>query len=183
MATPKQIAANRANAQQSTGPQTAAGKARARRNSYKHGLLSKELLLSWEEEKDYRRLLNALVEEHQPEGATEVLLVEQMAVATWKLARLTGMETAIMTRQFNGFLQLSHKTDPAKSTAEKFQYALSNTLPKNLQALLNYESLLSKGFHRALNTLTSMQQRRMDVIDGEATEVIADSASETPQDE
>ena len=38
MATEKQIAANRANALRSTGPKTAAGKSKASRNSYRHGL-------------------------------------------------------------------------------------------------------------------------------------------------
>lgn len=38
MATNKQIAANRRNARNSTGPRTAAGRKRARRNSYRHGL-------------------------------------------------------------------------------------------------------------------------------------------------
>jgi hypothetical protein len=37
MATAKQIAANRANAQRSTGPRTAAGKARSSQNAFKHG--------------------------------------------------------------------------------------------------------------------------------------------------
>lgn len=38
MATPAQIAANRRNALKSTGPRTAAGKARSRMNALKHGL-------------------------------------------------------------------------------------------------------------------------------------------------
>jgi len=38
MATEKQIAANRANARLSTGPRTIAGKQRASRNAYRHGL-------------------------------------------------------------------------------------------------------------------------------------------------
>jgi hypothetical protein len=38
MATEKQIAANRANAKRSTGPRTAAGRAKSSRNSYRHGL-------------------------------------------------------------------------------------------------------------------------------------------------
>ena len=38
MATEKQIAANRANAQKSTGPKTAAGKLKSSRNAYRHGL-------------------------------------------------------------------------------------------------------------------------------------------------
>jgi hypothetical protein len=38
LATEKQIAANRANAQKSTGPKTAAGKLKSSRNAYRHGL-------------------------------------------------------------------------------------------------------------------------------------------------
>jgi hypothetical protein len=38
MATDKQIAANRANAQKSTGPKTAAGRLKSSRNAYRHGL-------------------------------------------------------------------------------------------------------------------------------------------------
>ena len=38
MTSPKREAANRANAQRSTGPRTAAGKSRSRRNAFRHGL-------------------------------------------------------------------------------------------------------------------------------------------------
>ena len=38
MASEKQIAANRANAQRSTGPRTAVGKMRSSRNAFRHGL-------------------------------------------------------------------------------------------------------------------------------------------------
>jgi hypothetical protein len=43
MATDKQIAANRRNALQSTGPRTPLGKAQSRLNSIRHGLLSKAM--------------------------------------------------------------------------------------------------------------------------------------------
>jgi hypothetical protein len=38
MATERQIAANRANAQKSTGPKTAAGRLKSSRNAFRHGL-------------------------------------------------------------------------------------------------------------------------------------------------
>jgi hypothetical protein len=38
LATEKQIAANRANAQKSAGPKTSAGKLKSSRNAYRHGL-------------------------------------------------------------------------------------------------------------------------------------------------
>lgn len=60
MATAKQIAANRANAQRSTGPRTAAGKARSSQNAFKHGL-SLNLPLSAEMPSRLKALLTELV--------------------------------------------------------------------------------------------------------------------------
>jgi hypothetical protein len=45
MASEKQIAANRANAMRSTGPKTAAGKLKASRNAFRHGLSTE---VSWD---------------------------------------------------------------------------------------------------------------------------------------
>src|SRR5829696_4299585 len=46
----KQIQANRRNALMSTGPKTPQGKAAARHNALRHGLLSREMLVPGEEE-------------------------------------------------------------------------------------------------------------------------------------
>ena len=42
----KQLAANRRNAKKSTGPKTTAGKVRARRNSLRHGLLARDVVVT-----------------------------------------------------------------------------------------------------------------------------------------
>src|ERR1700728_3187477 len=42
MATPAQVAANQANSQKSTGPTSPEGQARSSRNSFQHGLYSKD---------------------------------------------------------------------------------------------------------------------------------------------
>lgn len=166
MISPRQIAANRANAQKSSGPKTAAGKARSSRNSLKHGLLSRELVLPWEDEREYRRLLKALLDEHGPEGATETLLVEQMAIAMWKLARLAGIEAAVLHQRLDDSLRLSSLAALPKE--ERFQAALSFILPPNQQVLLNHENQLNKGFYRALATLKRLQTERR-TLPGEAS--------------
>jgi hypothetical protein len=45
MSSDKQVAANRLNAQRSTGPRTPAGKARVSFNALKHGLTGREVVL------------------------------------------------------------------------------------------------------------------------------------------
>jgi len=50
MTSPKQIAANRQNARRSTGPKTAKGKAVAKMNAVKHGILARHVVLNREDE-------------------------------------------------------------------------------------------------------------------------------------
>ena len=47
MPSDRKIAANRANGALSRGPKTPEGKARSARNSLKHGLLARAILLEW----------------------------------------------------------------------------------------------------------------------------------------
>jgi hypothetical protein len=73
------LAANRANAKKSTGPRTAAGKARSASNAFQHGLYSM---------KNYQHLvmhpnlvaatIHNLLEEYQPVTPTEHMLLQQL---------------------------------------------------------------------------------------------------------
>ena len=56
MASERQIAANRLNAQASPGPRTAEGKAASSRNALTHGLTARTLLLEGEDPQEDRRL-------------------------------------------------------------------------------------------------------------------------------
>ena len=49
----RKLAANRANAQRSTGPRTAAGKARAAGNALVHGVLSRRVVLPGEDPAEF----------------------------------------------------------------------------------------------------------------------------------
>ena len=59
MATDKQIAANRLNAQKSTGPKTPEGRAAVRLNAIKHGLTAQSLVLPGENPEDFDELFQA----------------------------------------------------------------------------------------------------------------------------
>ena len=60
MSTEKQIAANRANGARSRGPKTPEGKARAARNSTRHGLLARSILREGESRDRFDHLLHLL---------------------------------------------------------------------------------------------------------------------------
>ena len=89
--TNKQLQANRRNSLASTGPRTLSGKNRSARNATKHGILSAQVASAnhseHEDAQQFFKLLADLTEEFEPVGTLEGLLVEQIAVAYWRLAR------------------------------------------------------------------------------------------------
>src|ERR1700704_1891841 len=96
MATEKQTAANRLNAQKSTGPKTPEGRAAVRLNGVKHGITAETLVLKGESEADFTALLDSYEAEHDPATPTEEALVQQLAMATWRLRRLYHAEAALL---------------------------------------------------------------------------------------
>ena len=58
-------------------------------NALKHGILSRYTVLSHENHADYESLVNSLMAEHLPAGATEQHLVEELASIIWRKDRPT----------------------------------------------------------------------------------------------
>jgi len=77
-----------------TGPRTPQGKERSKRNALKHGILSQVALLKGESRAEYDALLNGLRENLQPQGTLEEVLVEKLALCTWRHRRVIIAETA-----------------------------------------------------------------------------------------
>lgn len=97
MMTEKQIAANRANAQKSTGPKTAAGRAVSKMNALKHGILSQQVLVHGMNLKESRQELAQLHQqfrdELKPVGPVEEMLVDQIVTARWRWRRALTAES------------------------------------------------------------------------------------------
>lgn len=91
-----QRAAARLNGARSRGPVTAAGKARASRNAFRHGLdATVHLLAPGEDPAALERLRSALFAEYRPDRPSRALLVERLAAATWKLRRAERLEAIL----------------------------------------------------------------------------------------
>lgn len=162
MATRKQIAANKSNARKSTGPKTATGKESAKRNAFKHGVFSRELFLPWESEAAFKELFNGLIDDLKPEGATELLLVEQMAVTIWKRARLNGIEAKVIQRSVN--IQMDSIAHPERTAAERRDEGLAmSLLSPQYNQLIKYQGLLSREQQQTYMTLLARQQERLTI--------------------
>src|SRR3984893_5482052 len=86
-------AVNKANAQKSTGPRTAAGKQRSSLNALRHGLTGHTIVLPTEDQSAYQRHSQAFLAEYQPQGATETQLVQSLLDTSWQLNRASAVET------------------------------------------------------------------------------------------
>src|SRR6187399_1210154 len=97
----ERLAANRANAQKSTGPKTLEGRAASPMNALKHGLLSQEVLICsphrYESEAELFALHDRFRNELQPMGPIEQMLADQIVTTHWRLRRVLAAESAEMT--------------------------------------------------------------------------------------
>ena len=133
--TPKQLAANRRNAQQCTGPRTPEGKARSRWNAVKHGVLAKAVvpqpaqrpaeglaclgeaalagLQPYESRDEFDHLLAVLRDEFAPQSAIEEMLIEAIATCYWRIARIVRTEAAAISQRL-----ISAEDDVAEARTE-----------------------------------------------------------------
>src|SRR5580698_10373072 len=92
MATKRQIAANRRNAKKCTGPKTAEGKAASSMNALRHGLRARTVVLPDENREEFDQIHAGLQNQYQPQNPSEQYLVDQAAIAQWKLVRAEVFE-------------------------------------------------------------------------------------------
>ena len=92
MATPAQIAANRANAQKSTGPRSVEGKSASRFNALKHGIDAVSVIIPGEDSAEYEALAADYRDEYRPQSASESFHVDTMLRADWLKRRMEIVE-------------------------------------------------------------------------------------------
>ena len=134
------LAANRGNAQLSTGPKTPEGKARAAQNALKHGLTSRSLIVLPGQEEEFAALEASLRAEVQPATTLEHLLFDQLLHAAWNLRRIRRLEAELCDGARDPL------TDPA--------------LEARLNTLARYQARAERSFYRALKELRALATQR-----------------------
>ena len=179
MTTQAQIQANRKNAQKSTGPKTPEGRDAVRLNGLKHGLASEILVLPGESVADFENLLDSLAAEHQPATPTEVILVRQMAMASWRLNRLLHMEGAYYHTRRNKLE--AHFEDYFADVTEPGRQAIIADGDQALLTFSRYEARLERSFHKGLTALQRLRaQRKSEMTNQSQSQAApAPSAAET----
>ncbi len=149
-------AANKTNAQKSTGPRTAAGKQRSSLNALRHGLTGHVVVLPSEDYAAYQRHLRRFVDQFQPQGALEEQLVQSLGDTAWRLNRVPATEATFLT------LAAERQTDSVQINEPRAAAALAQAqaFHQHCQALANismYEQRLARLFDRTLKQLREIQ--------------------------
>ena len=95
MATDKQIAANRLNAQKSTGPKTSDGKQRSRQNAVRHGLTAETVIGILEDADEYRAFEEEIIADCHPTPTIEHSLANRLASLLWRMRRASTIELGL----------------------------------------------------------------------------------------
>lgn len=187
-------AANRANAQKSTGPRTDAGKARASLNAISHGLSSARAVLPDEDADEYARSIRELEADMKPRGALERQLVHRIGGLFWRLARVARIEQALwecreagrqrdfkvtqMSRQmFPTPFDAIRSIDPPKDHSDAEFIASQFEMDKTsaIEKLAIYEQRLGRQLHAAMREFRELRK-----IQNEATEETPPAPEQAP---
>ena len=154
---PKRLAANRQNAQKSTGPRTPAGKQKTSQNSLKHALCSQSPRLESECGPTYNIFIEELRESLHPAGVVQEHLFHQLTSILWRLQRANETENQLYA------LQQRNDDPPCLTLAKAFH---KNPTSNPFLLYSRYERHLRNTYLRLLRELKNLQKQ--DAADTEA---------------
>jgi hypothetical protein len=102
----RRIAANRLNAQASTGPKDTS---RTRYNSMTHGLRAQHVVLPGESQEEYQERLETWTCEYDPQSDRERYLITRIVNASWRMDRAVAVEKALARQNRNALIEGQEK--------------------------------------------------------------------------
>ena len=165
----KRIEANRRNAQQSTGPRTAQGKAKSAANSTTHGFsglhvnpLAPGCFLQIEDESQFLGLLNEYVVTYNPQHRDELDLLTEGVYAKWRQQRIWMAETSQIETA------IAQNESELRKTLPMANAHLANGIAKSeaiLKLYLRYDAQLHRHYRNCLKDLRDLQAERLTPIE------------------
>ena len=150
MATLQQIEANRANAQKSTGPTSAEGRAAVRFNALKTGIDAQSQVIPGEDPAALTLLAAEYYDRYQPATPEVRALVDTLATAEWLQRRFRALEAQLWQYNIQG---LYH---PAKGLEVAQVYDRESDVFNRLQRRID---ATERTYHRTLAALQKIESR------------------------
>jgi len=162
MSSLKRVLSSRANGSRSRGPVTPAGKQASSLNAIRHGLLAKCVVLTNECRENFEILMAQHIDRYRPADDVELSVVEEMAVAFWRMRRAKAIETRL-------FDDAIHTREPGDEVGRITGAFTDLALSPQLALLHRYEARLHhirqrafKNIHILRNTPPSPNEPTLD---------------------
>jgi hypothetical protein len=197
MATDQQIAANRRNAQKSTGPRSAAGKTQSALNARKHGFAGSTFtVVRLEDLKALDHLRQDALDTYRPVNSQEIFAVERIALCQMALLRVARLESGMLTSCLDRTLgpegeqlcfmsaQMAGDGDIEITRAQNRNFALSTGFHMNTQKphtwelFLRYQAQTERQYRRAIEDLQRLRALRPESDEAEIEETPNEPNSE-----
>ena len=149
MSSLRRINASRAHAARSQGPITAEGKQRSSANAISYGLLAKCVVMENESGERFDELVTQYIERFAPADGVELGMVEEMAVAHWRMRRARAIENRLMEKALGN--------QPPGDEAARIAAATPG-----LNRIHRYEAHLHRIYQRARLNLVLLRQVQID---------------------
>jgi hypothetical protein len=156
---PARVAANRVNAQRSTGPITAEGKAKVSLNAVKTALTGRTVVLPSDDAAAYQSHMLAYQNEFNPVGAQETDLVASVANSMWRLQRIACLEQNLYAKGFVEFAPLFAASDPSQRAA-LIELHTHQAYEKQFRNLQLQEARLVRRREKEIAEIRQLQQER-----------------------
>ena len=145
---PDQLAANRANAANSTGPRTAEGKLRSAQNARKHGFTATGFAVGvpsgpLEDLNEVAALREDLIETYRPVNSQELFAIERVALAQQAILRAARLEA--------GFLSNCLSESFGTNGQPRFPMNPQLTADIEISQAQNHNYLLGDGFYHLIS--------------------------------
>jgi hypothetical protein len=139
----KKLAANRNNAQKSTGPR------------HKKTILSNAVLISGESAEYFHAFLESVSAEFTPATPTERILVEKMAVAQWRTLRLWTIQSVSINHEIER--QSAVTPDASQVTRAMLAMRVLGDTSEQSELLSRYEYRYDRQYRQSLETLLRLR--------------------------
>jgi hypothetical protein len=170
MSTDAQVNANRENAQKSTGPVTAEGKAVVSQNAVKHGLFAVQDVLSTENQAEFDSMREQMLGDLAPVGPMETLLAQRAFSLAWRLKRAETMQAQVTEDMVESHIiheQVSLGRQKPKDPRYAPEYLVLGRIAKKdwcgsrlIERLFEYERRIEGSLYKTIAKLRALQVMR-----------------------
>jgi hypothetical protein len=161
----QQLAANRANAQHSTGPNTTGGKKRSSQNALRHGITAQTTIMTDEDRIKHDEFCANMMADLAPVGGMETFLASSVAEEAWRLNHARAQcGNIVAIGHFDGTGDIYDAAEhqavhPEVHTAITSARTVRDHA-KTLELISLYETRIHRSFEKCLEKLETLHAER-----------------------